>query len=131
MSRLNKAARTDQHSGLCISPVGMFLTEVSVSLAKKMRDQHIVRRVETEYAEVTPRVFVPCKFLDEPMLADVVTGSLYELYSGKCLSGKLWLVDAPGREVHRKRYDGIDLASTWKRRNGKKPKTSLQQEHHP
>lgn len=116
---------SDPHSGLYLGVEGLFLSEPSVCAAKKMKSRHVEKKIETAYGEIVTRKLVPCKFRDEPMLADIVTGSLYEAYSGRCLTGSRWLVDAPGRvALAEKRYDGVDLASVWKRKNGRRPRES-------
>lgn len=113
MPRLDES-QIDREQGLRMSHLGAFLDTNSVIMAARNKKAHQQMQVGNIHGEVLTRTMIPCRFMDEPMMADVVTGTLYESYSGKSLSGRCWLIDAPGRQPEKRiDTDGVDLATVW------------------
>lgn len=81
-----------------LSDDGTLLDTASVMRLASVRREHVTMAHRDIYGTVTPRQFVPLLVSGEPMLADVVTGTLYDAQSGDCLSSKqMRLVVATGR----------------------------------
>lgn len=121
--------RIDRAAGLKLSIHGAFLDEASVIAAAKNRAAHVARMVKNAQGETSYRAFVPCQFRGKPMLADIITGMLYEQHSGNCLSGRSFLTDAPGRAP--KEYDSRAKMTAWdrlprKQRRKAQPSTAAQ-----
>lgn len=69
------------------------LSDTSLFAAQKAKAFHVKRKHRDVLGNVTVRAFMPVFFLDGKQLADMRTGSLYDLDSGKCLTGAARLVE--------------------------------------
>lgn len=94
---------------MTLSVEGAFLTAACVLKAKELKRLHVEHRHVDMFGNVTTRTFLPVSFFGRQQLADVVTGSLYEVKGGRCLAGRARLAKAetkPRLVVKRKAVKG-------------------------
>jgi hypothetical protein len=95
---------TDADNTLRLALDARCLDAQSVDRIRRRKDQHISRRVRTADG-ITVRTLCPVSFWGRQQLADVVTGSLYDMETGRCLTGDRWLADdaAPTKKPPRRK----------------------------
>ncbi|HEX7718691.1 MAG TPA: hypothetical protein VF389_02695, partial [Woeseiaceae bacterium] len=95
-------AKTNAEGTLRLALDARCLDNASTDRIKKRRDQHVTRQIRTIDGVVT-RTLCPVSFFGRQQLADVVTGSLYDVETGQCLTGRREIVEAaPSPTVARK-----------------------------
>lgn len=83
----------DAERKLKLSFEALCLDSKSVDKVYARKRQHVKYRIQTPLGEVI-RTLCPVHFLGRSQLADVVTGTLYDVQTGFCLSGDRRLLDA-------------------------------------
>lgn len=94
---------------MSLSDEGAFLTQASVIKAFALKKLHVKHKHVDMLGAVTTRNFLPVAFFGRKQLADVVTGSLFDIDSGKCLTGSSRLVE---EEVAHKSVKAIRTQGT-------------------
>lgn len=109
--------------GLMLSTEAACLNTASITKLAR-RSSRFVRRLVYDITGVSTRTFCPVSFFGRPLLADVVTGSLYEVDSGQCLTGNRMIAGEAPEEPQKRRSRGkstqAQAATGWvnRRRRG-------------
>lgn len=93
---------------------GASLSEQSVSRVKLRRKEHVQRPHRDMLGVVTRRAFCAITIKGRAVLADVVTGTLYDAISGACLgSQQMRIVVEAAEPVPRRKRKAASEAAGW------------------
>lgn len=117
--------------GLMLSTEAACLSSLSLAKLTK-RSGRFVRKLVRDIAGLSTRTFCPVSFFGRPLLADVVTGSLYEVDSGQCLTGNLMIVGDAPQETPKRRGRGkstqAQAATGWVNKRRREEESDLDTE---
>lgn len=82
---------------LQLSDEALCLDVISVGKVKARRSEHVVLSRMDATGDIAQRKFVRVHFFGRQQYADIVTGSLYDVESGRCYTGDLQIVSADAK----------------------------------
>lgn len=93
----------DATRGFSLAMGALCLDEASAHRAKLATEMYETKLRADAQGQIDPITVIPVTFFGTPMFANVITGSLYEATSGRCLTGRLTLVHAESVQPRKKR----------------------------